>query len=420
MNKYWKVFLILSLVVGVAYAALYLISDEYYMEWGFINRDGKWVIEPQYLRVYKFAFDPEWDEFNEGVVTVFKEGKGFGVIDKNNNWVIAPQKEFSSIGHAINGRILALKLIGGVLKAGCYDTRGNKIIPFKYDLVAPERQGLMLVKLHNKHGYIDRNGNSVIKIEFDEAEPFSFGAACVKKDGKHGFIDRKGAYIVPLSYDYAFPFHDGLAQVGKTVEKEGEKTIVYGYINPKGKVVIPLTLTGDMPDFLFGFDYIFSCGRARFFENGKWGFIDKKGQKVIAAQYEDVDAFCENLARVKMDGKYGYIDLEGQLVIPAIYDEASIEWKDGRILVAIDKKCGFINSKGEQTIPMKFADLGIFEEGLAVASLDRKKYGYIDTTGKFVIPAKYATARNFSSGYAKAAVKYKSIKRYLYKKYRGF
>jgi translation initiation factor 6 (eIF-6) len=42
--------------------------------------------------------------------------------------------------------------------------------------------------------------------------------------------------------------------------------------------------------------------------NGKYGFIDTKGNLVIPPVYDDAWHFSEGLARVEINGKWGYID----------------------------------------------------------------------------------------------------------------
>lgn len=44
---------------------------------------------------------------------------------------------------------------------------------------------------------------------------------------------------------------------------------------------------------------------------GKWGFIDTRGEIVIDATYERVGDFHEGLAAVRVDGRYGFINPEG-------------------------------------------------------------------------------------------------------------
>ncbi|GHU90992.1 hypothetical protein FACS1894202_11710 [Clostridia bacterium] len=55
-------------------------------------------------------------------------------------------------------------------------------------------------------------------------------------------------------------------------------------------------------------------------DNGKYGFVDKKGNWVIEAKYDAVGYFSEGLAPVVYNGKLGYIGVSGNIVIPFQYD----------------------------------------------------------------------------------------------------
>ena len=66
-------------------------------------------------------------------------------------------------------------------------------------------------------------------------------------------------------------------------------------------------------------------------ENGKWGFINSKGEIVIEPQFESAKPFREGLAVVSQlkqqsNGSkyktYGYINCEGEIVIDIIYAKA--------------------------------------------------------------------------------------------------
>ncbi|MEK6497260.1 WG repeat-containing protein, partial [Campylobacter jejuni] len=55
-------------------------------------------------------------------------------------------------------------------------------------------------------------------------------------------------------------------------------------------------------------------------QNGKYGFVNTKGDLVISCQYDNALSFTDGLARVCMDGKYGFINTKGRLIIPYQYD----------------------------------------------------------------------------------------------------
>ena len=52
-------------------------------EWGYIDKDGKFIINPQFLNA---------KDFNSGLAAVLK-GKEWGYVDKDGKWVVNPQYE---------------------------------------------------------------------------------------------------------------------------------------------------------------------------------------------------------------------------------------------------------------------------------------------------------------------------------------
>ena len=52
--------------------------------------------------------------------------------------------------------------------------------------------------------------------------------------------------------------------------------------------------------------------------DGKFGFINKKGRIAVSLKYDDTMDFGEGLASVKKDGKYGFINKKGKVVVPFI------------------------------------------------------------------------------------------------------
>jgi hypothetical protein len=68
---------------------------------------------------------------------------------------------------------------------------------------------------------------------------------------------------------------------------------------------------------------------------------------VIPAVYDGASDFSEGLARAEVNGKWGFIDKKGNMVIPAVYDSAW-DFSKGLALVYINGKYGFIDKKGTQ------------------------------------------------------------------------
>ncbi len=167
-----------------------------------------------------------------------------------------------------------------------------------YDFVDDCICGLSKVSKNGKIGYADRQGKEVISLLYSEGLTFNEGMVAVKKDGRWMYMDSTGKPITEAIFDDASSFDNGLAAAAKGG--------LYGYINTTGEVVIP---------FQFSNARSFTEGLAPAANlKGNWGFIDKKGDWVIKAQYSFVDNFAGNEARVMKADKVFYIDKNNKVL----------------------------------------------------------------------------------------------------------
>jgi len=109
--------------------------------------------------------------------------------------------------------------------------------------------------------------------------------------------------------------------------------------------------------------------------DGKWGYINTKGDIVIQPQWDYTGSFYDGLARIRKGGKYGFINTEGDLVIHNQWDMASNKFTNGLCIVERSNKSGYINTKGEVVIQPQWDFALPFKDGLAYVKLgDRKAY----------------------------------------------
>lgn len=152
-------------------------------------------------------------------------------------------------------------------------------------------------------------GKEIVSCKYDIIERFSEGVASFKNyGGDNGYIDKEGNEIINLGKrKMGGSFSGGLA----IIHFLGEVKSKVGFIDLKGNEVIA-------PKY----DYAqsFSEGLAVVEMNGRAGFIDMKGNEVISLEYESAFRFEEGLAMVKKNGRYGFIDKYGKEVIPLIYE----------------------------------------------------------------------------------------------------
>lgn len=58
------------------------------------------------------------------------------------------------------------------------------------------------------------------------------------------------------------------------------------------------------------------------YKDGKWGYINTKGEQIVECKFDDAYDFNEGFARVEKDGKWGYINTKRY---PVIFDESKNE-----------------------------------------------------------------------------------------------
>jgi len=289
-------------------------------------------------------------------------------------------------------------------KYGFIDKMGNEVIPCIYDFMEEVdlnfHDGLAFVRQGDKHFFINKEGKEAFPYNYDTGLNFSDGLALVWKDRKCGYIDTKGNEVIALTDKYyGTSFHDGLAAVGNNDGK-------YGFIDKKGELVIPMRFDveedGVTSEFHEG--YAVAC------KNGKYGYIDKSGKEVIPCKYDEANDFNDGMALVAVKDKdngylFGYIDTEGKEIIPCRYCPAG-DFCDGIAIVAKDMKFTIIDKKGNEVaaLSQQYENATFsFSEGMARVSRfmdSERKSGYIDVHGKEIIPCIYSGFSNFSEGLA--------------------
>ena len=318
---------------------------------------------------------------DRGIFPVKLDGK-FGFINKSGKVLINPQ--FEAVGAFYSG--LAAVLTGG--KWGYINKSGSIAINPQFEQTSSFYEGLAAVKIGGKWGYIDKTGSIVINPQFQSAGSFSQGLADVGSVGsgweqQWGVIDKSGKYVINPQFNGISAFSEGLATAsnGKTV----------GYINRSGKYVI---------NPQFDQAWVFTDGLAMIKLGNKLGFIDKSGKYVINPQFDTANWFRGGVAAACSSGKCGYIDKSGKYIISPQFDNANdfhdglagvetgVVWKRWRVwgmlqTKRIPGKWGYIDETGKTVIAPQFDSAGNFHDGLAVVTIG-PHWAYIDKTGKYV------------------------------------
>jgi hypothetical protein len=104
--------------------------------------------------------------------------------------------------------------VGG--KFGFINSAGEVVIAPQFERVGRFQEGLCAATQSGGDGYIDGAGTWAIAPRFVMAGAFREGRAAVRDsyDGKYGYVDPKGTLVIPHKYDTASDFVNGVARVG--------------------------------------------------------------------------------------------------------------------------------------------------------------------------------------------------------------
>ncbi len=229
------------------------------------------------------------DDYSDGLAIVHKEGNQFGAIDRTGKLVIpfsvGKLSDFKD-GLAVKNNYTAFvdKNSEQTGLFGFMDKTGKMIIPQEWSWAEPFSDGLAAVKnKEGKYGFIDKSGKIAIDCSFLAVNDFSEGIATVylepKKDGfsEMTFIDKTGYQATRKKYAIAQNFKNGLAAVAKIDNSENEdKATEFGFVDKNFNLVIPfqmdITASAAFKKYFWFSDGL--CPTSK-------GFINKKGKLVI-------------------------------------------------------------------------------------------------------------------------------------------
>jgi len=301
-------------------------------EWGYINKNGRIVIEPDFNVARPFS---------DGVAVV-RDGGTWKVIDSD----------------------------------------GKELIEGDFNNIRSFSEGLAAAQLDGRWGFINKDGRFVINPKFRDAFPFSDGRAFVRSlDFRDYFyIDKDGEEIQSTSSPEEFNFvEENMFSGGRALIRDND---LFGYINTNAEMVIDLRYPEALP---------FSENLAAVRISDRWGFIDKNGNVEISPQFISAGSFNNGLAPARISSNsFGYIDKNGSMVIPEQFEIAQ-PFSENRAAVFADGKWFYIDRSGNPISNLKFDEAEPFQKGLARVTTFQFEVddiieftGYIDKNGSYV------------------------------------
>lgn len=347
---------------------------------GYINQKGEIVLPAKYDEIGFF------DKTNTAWV---KSGKRYGLI--NASGALISDVKYSGHGKFAENGICWIN-VGGVEQSdntvngglwGYLNTSGEELVVPKYSSVRAEFvEGISWLKnTKGKFAYVKENGELLNGIFYDDiSDVFSCNAAWVKEDNKVGYIKIDGQLLTEIKYDGAHPFHEGMAAIG--LKESKNSPVKWGYLGTDGTEI-----------FAPQFENVIiksNDGRAFVQQNGKWAYVDNKGniltdfEFTVVSEIRDEGRALVSTSAIGTDGeiRYNYIlNANGKKVNSLPYENISF-FSEGFSLV--QKQGGYycwIDESGKEYFDNKYTQAGAFSEGLAFASKNGRSV-YIDKKGK--------------------------------------
>lgn|GEM_PF-579083 len=291
--------------------------------WGFINRKGDFVINPQFQ---------DADFFNSGVARVVSNGR-IGYVNRRGDFVIPATFK---AGTRFDDGLAVVVADGGHPTA--IDRRGNTKFVLDFARYASGfSEGLAIfVDESGKQGFVDKRGNIVINAQFDRVAPFSNGFARVWQNNEVGFIDKRGRIVINPQFRQAGNFNEKKAPFSN-----GQQ---WGFVNRSGNFAV---------NPQFNDAGRFSDGLAAVRQGDSYGFINRKGRLTINPQFENTSFFSDGLAAVRQGGRWGFIDKRGNIKINPQFDFAG-NFHNGRAIVLSADRWGLIDKRGRFVVNPQF------------------------------------------------------------------
>ncbi|MCR9290674.1 MAG: WG repeat-containing protein [Bacteroidetes bacterium] len=351
----------IRLLIFLLFVSFGLSAQQYFpikkdKKWGLIDADGKIVLQPNYDAIGEFK--------SYGYAVMQRDGK-VGMLNSQGEEVIEPKfddlkvLDSTMIAVMTRRRWVVVNLKGHVIlnagyerakalnkaflaysinqKWGVVDIRGNSIIEPRFDDISIVKNQYFQTRNEEGLGLMTGTGQEILKPSNDEIQIYNSTLFFFKKGNHWGAVDQNGSLVLN-------PIYDRFAKISDDFLKlvYGENTSLFSIQNNK-------TLTNG------GFDAYYPLTKDYVIvkKNRSLGLIDAHGNKLLPANFNEIQVYHENLFRVNFNGRWGIVDVTNTVVIPFEYDYIA-PMKDGYCVVIQNRKMGLANFKGQVVVEPAF------------------------------------------------------------------
>lgn len=279
----------------------------------------------------KWCINPEYDEiiyFSEDLFKCVEPSGRVHLINKNGNTLLH-HVDADAVTDFKEGYAIVLK--GNKILGFLEETQGHNFqsVTGEYSITQYPffSEGLLAVAdSKGKMGYMDTRGNIVIPCKYESVRPFKQGWASVE-------VGKKNVYYINLQGKTRNPegFHGGKLTKGSSFNENGEAVVAnyqdYAVIGTNMQVKRKIEYTSELPvrscDYAYSKDAENGCREKSILEldengeieayskNGAYGYQWKNGEERdrLPAQFSEAQPFIGERAIVAKNRRYGVIEL---------------------------------------------------------------------------------------------------------------
>lgn len=376
-------------------------------KWGFLSEDNAYFISPKYDFV---------EPFSEGLAVVTINSK-VGFISKTGEQKI--EAKFDDAYSFQNG----YAVVELDEKFGLINRSGEFVVPANYEGLGNIIEGLSFFESNNEgYGYFDRKGLVRLKPEYTDAGNFDNGIAMVSKNDNYGVIDEFGTTFIPFMYQEINKLdsnHFGVKSQDYwgvlNLKQDTILPFVYSYI---GYVDSNLFIVEK--DFKFNFwnrttnkivsevwfenypEYRvlgkFKKGYAKIKTDKGYNFINNNGLLLFTKYYDNLGEYNTHIAFEK-EGKWGYLNQKGQVIVQPSYDKTISFNREGGIVDLWPLK-GIVDGSGSLLLDVYYEDFTFITDSLCIVK-SRGRYGLITTQKDTVLAIEHKNIEPYSNSVVK-------------------
>jgi hypothetical protein len=297
-----------------------------------------------------------------------KEATGFGLINRDGNYVLQPV-----IDHLVHLEDDYFYAFDGNQYMLIRGREGKAFISYSsYHKITLE-DGMMLEYIHGKLRRVMNNEGILLdQTGIEKVIPVGEKHYNIHlRDNTIGLLGPNGWEVRPIGgVEKILPGNEGYFGALKNGN--------FGYINKSGEWVIEAQYE-EVRKFNEGFAAIRMMGL--------WGFVDRNGSIISPAKFEHVSDFRRGVATVRQSGKQNLLDRNGNFLLTQGYDRISLG-ADNYFISENNNQFGLIAPDGKEIIEPKFEELRREELNRVLVRIG-DKYGIMDEQGDYLLPIYY-------------------------------